>query len=831
MIDGKWGLTMDVTATEDSNSVASVEETARLAATALRKECDVGAFAFGTTKELEPLEDSLGQDRAVEAVRFGVGIRHDGYNLFAIGPPGLGKYELVRRYVEERAASEPVPADWCYVSDFAASHKPRALHLPAGRGALFRDDLKQLIEDLRAAIASMFESEDYLARKLAIEEDYKSRHEEAFSALARRAGERGAALIRTPMGYAFAPARNGEVLSPETFQKLPADEQKRMQETVRELEDELQKIVQQIPQWQREQRARILELNREVTSVIVRQLMTQLRERYSDVASATGFLDGLEADIVENAADFTAGDAADAPGGPMAMLQQGASSPPSFRRYQANLIVDNANAKQAPIVYRDDPTYANLVGRIEHLAQFGALMTDFNLIKPGALHAANGGYLILDARKLVQQPMAWEALKRALKSREIRIQNLADVMGFGATVTLDPEPIPLDTKVVLIGDRMLHFLLSQYDPEFSELFKVTVDFEDRLERSAQTHALFARQVAGIVARENLKPLDAPAVGRVIDEAARMSADSERVSLHMRAIADLLSESDYWAGAAGRLVIGAEDVQKAVDEAVRRADRTRRLTLEEIQRGTILIDTAGAVVGQVNGLSVVQIGTTAFGRPSRITARVRLGKGEVVDIEREVALGGPIHSKGVLILGGFLGERFGRDQPLALSASLVFEQSYGGVDGDSASSAEIYALLSALSQTPIRQSLAVTGSVNQRGEVQAIGGANEKIEGYFDICQARGLTGEQGVLIPASNVKHLMLRKDVVDAVRAGRFNIYAVRTIDQGIELLTGVPAGAPDDTGAYPAGTVNGDVQAALKKFAERARAFTAHPAQGADT
>jgi lon-related putative ATP-dependent protease len=493
----------------------------------------------------------------------------------------------------------------------------------------------------------------------------------------------------------------------------------------------------------------------------------------------------------------------------------------AFRRYQVNVIVDRGGAEAAPVIYEDHPTHPNLIGRIEHIAQFGTLMTDFNLIKPGALLRANGGYLILDALKVLTQPFAWDELKRALKSYEVRIEPVAESLGLGATVSLQPEAIPLDVKVVLLGDRRIYYLLSEADPDFPELFKVAVDFDDVVDRTDETTRDYARMIATMAKRDGLKPLDAGAVARIVEHAARMVGDSERLSARMRLVVDLLHESHFWTGSEGREVTTAVEVQRAIDAQIRRADRIRERVHEEIGRGTILIDTDGAHVGQVNGLSVMQLGGFAFGQPTRITARVRLGRGEVTDIEREVKLGGPLHSKGVLILAGFLGERFARERPLALAASLVFEQSYGGVEGDSASCAELYALLSALSGVPVRQCFAVTGSVNQMGRVQPIGGVNEKIEGFFDVCRARGLTGAQGVLIPDTNVKHLMLRADVVEAADRGRFRIYPVATIDQGIELLTGVPAGVPDEAGVWPADSINGRVQAQLDALAEKARAF----------
>jgi lon-related putative ATP-dependent protease len=451
----------------------------------------------------------------------------------------------------------------------------------------------------------------------------------------------------------------------------------------------------------------------------------------------------------------------------------------------------------------------------------GTLITDFNLLKPGALHQANGGYLILDARKVLLQPNAWEGLKRALQSGQLRIETPAQAYGLITTTSLEPEPMPLDVKVALIGDPQLYYLLAANDPDFPELFKVVADFAESMDRTPDSQKLYAQLITGLIRQDGLRPFDRSAVADVIDQSARLAGDAQKLTTQITPVADLLRESDYWAGQAGRATVTAADVQKAIAAAIYRVDRAREQSEEMILHHTILIDTGGAKVGQVNGLSVLQLGNFAFGRPSRITARVQLGSGEVIDIEREVELGGPLHSKGVLILSGYLGARFGQDKPLSLSASLVFEQSYGGVDGDSASSAELYALLSAIGDVPIKQSLAVTGSVNQVGQVQAIGGVNEKIEGFFDICKARGLTGEQGVLIPAANVRHLMLRPDVIEAVAGGQFHIYAVETIDQGIELLTGTPAGAPDEKGIYPADSINGRVNRRLQAFAETKSRF----------
>jgi lon-related putative ATP-dependent protease len=798
-----------------------------LEATALCQRCDPAQFTFETTADLQDLTEVIGQARAVEAVRFGIGIRREGFNLFALGPEGTGKYAVVRHYLERQAATQSPPADWCYVQNFVEAPKPSALQLPAGGGSKLRRDMERLVEELRTAIPATFESEHYRRRRQDIEEEFRERQEKALADIQRQAQDRGLALMRTPMGLAFAPMRGGQVISPEDFQKLSPEEQAGAQANVSALQEELQKSLSEMPQWDRERRTKVKDLEQEVGRYAVDHLIEDLRRQYIEWPEVVDYLARVQHDVMENLDEFRR--PIEAPESPPAVPADGLPRRPPlpiemsfFRRYQVNVIVDHTGATGAPVIYEDHPTAQNLVGRIEHMAQMGALITDFNLIKAGALHRANGGYLILEARKVLLQPFAWEELKRALSSEEIRTEVLGQTLSLISTVSLEPEPIPLDVKVVLLGERLLYYTLSQLDPDFAELFKVAADFEDQMDRTPENHLLYARMIATMVRQEALRPFDRKAVARVVEQSARLAGDAERLSTHVRSIADLLREADYWAGEAQHGDVTAADVQRAIDAQIYRSDRVRERIQEEIQRGTILIDTQGSTVGQVNGLSVLTLGQFAFGRPSRITARVRLGRGEVIDIEREVALGGPIHAKGVLILSAYLGARYASDRPLSLSASLVFEQSYSGVEGDSASSAELYALLSVLADLPINQGLAVTGSVNQHGQVQAIGGVNEKIEGFFDICRAQGITGDQGVLIPASNVKHLMLRPDVVEAVAAGRFHVYPVETIDQGIELLTGVPAGEPaGDTGEFPAGSVNQRVEARLRTLAEKRLAF----------
>ncbi len=785
---------------------------------ALCRKTDPADFTFKTTAELAAPDEWLGQNRAVEAVRFGIGMKRAGYNIFALGPTGAGKHTLVRKFIDEQAATEAFPDDWCYVQNFAEAHKPVALNLPPGRGLIFQKDMERLIEDLKISIPAAFESDDNRARIEAIEAEFNQRSEKAFGDLQKRANEKSIALVRTPVGMALAPIRDGEVLGPEAFQKLPEDEQKQVQGDIEVLQQDLQAILREMPRWGKEHRERIRDLMQEITRFAVGHQINEIRTKYQDLPAILSYLDAVEQDIVEHANDFTAAK----PQQPELLMQQQASEAATLRRYEVNLLRDHADSSAgAPVVYENHPSHGNLIGRIEHISQFGALMTDFTLIKPGAFHRANGGYLILDARKVLMQPFAWEELKRTIKAREIRVESLGQAMSLISTVSLEPEPIPLDVKVVLLGDPMLYYMLSAYDPEFQEIFKVAADVEEDVERTPDSTALFAQFVASLAHREALKPLDPQAVARVVDHAARLAGDSERLSCHVENIADLLRESDYWANENSRDTISADDVQQSIDAQVHRADRVRERSQDAIRRGTILIDTEGESVGQVNGLAVLQLGGFAFGKPSRITASVQLGKGDVIDIERQVELGGPTHSKGVMILAGFLGGRFGANRPLALKASLAFEQSYGGVDGDSASSTELYALLSALADAPIKQSFAVTGSVNQQGQVQAIGGANEKIEGFFDICRQSELTGDQGVLIPASNVKHLMLRADVVEAAKSGKFQIYAIETVDQGIEVLTGMPAGERDEAGNYPPDSINGRVEKRLEALSEVLRRF----------
>ena len=781
----------------------------------LYKHCNLARLNFKTTAELDDLSEIVGQARALEALRFGVSIRRDGYHVFVLGPSGAGRYSLARRELESRAATEPSPRDWCYVNNFGEPHKPQAISLPPGRGAQFQQHMRQFVEELRSAIPAAFESDEYHSRIEALNEEYKQLQENAIEEFGKLARAQGIALIQTPTGFALAPLKGDEVITPEEFEKLPDEEQKRLQQVIQQFEEQLHKIVHQFPRWRREHHAKVRDYNRETIGLAAGHLIEELRAQYADLPEIVAFLEATQADLIENAGELRE------PGEGM----EGVATASPLQRYQVNLMVKDGTVPGAPVVFENHPTYQNLIGRIEHISHMGTLVTNFSLIKPGALHRANGGYLILDVGKLLTQPYAYEGLKRALLSREIRIESLGEVFGLVNTLSLQPQPIPLDIKLVLFGERMFYYLLYQLDPDFADLFKVAADIEDEVERNPENTLLYARMIATMVRKHGLRAFDRQAVARVIEHSARLAEDASKLLTHVRSLSDLLIEAEHFAKDAKREAVAAEDVQRAIDAQIHRASRLHQLRLGSILDGTLLIATEGAHVGQVNGLAVIGLGDHMFAQPVRITATARLGEGSVIDIEREVELSGAIHSKGVLILTSFLATRYAHSTPLSLNASLVFEQSYSSVEGDSASLAELCALLSALSDLPIEQGWAITGSVNQYGQVQAIGAVNEKIEGYFDVCQARGLNGQQGVLVPASNVKHLMLRHDVVEAVSAQRFHIYAVDNVDQAMELLTGVIAGEPDADGNVPEGTVNYLVSMNLVQLSLMRKAYAGVP------
>ena len=723
--------------------------------------CDPSALGFRTTDELPEMASVVGQKRATDAVEFGIGIEHGGYNLYVMGPSGAGKRTLVKQVLAQQAPRAAKPSDWVYVNNFVQTHKPVAIELPSGRGAALKRDMRQLVDELRATIPAVFEGEEYTAKVGEIDADFTERHEKALGELGDEAGRESIALLRTPAGFSFAPVKNGEVIPPDEFAKLPEGEQTRIEQAIAALQTKLEKLIRDAFRWRKERHERVKQLNREMVLLAVGHAMDELRARHTDLPKVLAYLDAVRQDVIENADDFRKREE-----GQAQVLRLGGRDESSLRRYEVNVIIDQAEHDGAPVEFLDLPTFQNLVGRVDHIAQLGTLVTDFNLIKPGALHRANGGFLLIDVVKLLTQPFAYEGLKRALRRKEIRIESLGEMYSLVSTVSLEPEPIPLQVKVVLFGERMIYYLLQAYDPEFGKLFRVAADFEEDFDRNGENTRLYAGLLAAIARREKLRPLDAAAVARVIEHASRRAGDAAKIVADMDGIIELLSEANHNALARNAAVIGFADVRAAEEAHRARASRVTENVQEAILRGTLLIDTDGAKVGQVNGLSVFELGGQSFGEPTRITATTRLGDGHVIDIQREIQLGGAIHSKGVMILSSFLAARYSGRMNLSLAASLVFEQTYGEVEGDSASLAELCALLSSLADLPIRQSLAVTGSVNQLGEVQAIGGVNEKIEGFFEICRSRGLNGEQGVLIPVSNVPHLMLRDEVVEAAAA-----------------------------------------------------------------
>lgn len=788
----------------------------------LRNRCDPATLPFGTTAEIEDFRDLIGQDRALDAIRLSSELPHRDFNLFVLGPSGTGRHDAVDKLLREQALKRPVPSDWVYVNNFAAAHKPVAMRLPAGTATTLRKAMQDLVDDLASDIPALFESDDYQTQRRAIEEELGEAHEAAMTEFADRAKSEKVALLRTPMGFMLAALHDGQIVKPDDFQKLSPKEQEEIEEKIERLQEELAVVLREAPKLEKEHRQRVEDLNATMAERAVSARVAEISADLTAIEPVADYLEKVRQDMIAHAELFLIVTSQKKEGNfPDAIGRS--HNRPEFSRYVVNVMVTQNCAEDAgaPVESENLPTLDRLIGRIDHVSEMGSLMTNFTMIKPGALHRANGGYLVLDARHVLSEPYAWDSLKRCLRNQSVSITSLAERLSLVSTTSLEPDPIPLDLRVVLIGDRMLHALLVMLDPDFNELFKIQADFEEVVDRSPENMVLFARLIGSYAKREGLRPVTADGVARLLDEATRVAEDSEKLSLRLRAVGDLLREAEHYAGGRGCDNVEAADIERAIAEKERRSSRIKDRMQEAITRETILIDTTGEKLGQINGLAVIGLGDYRFGRPSRISARVRMGAGKLIDIEREVELGGPLHSKGVMILSGYLASHYALDVPYSLHASLVFEQSYGGVDGDSASSAELYALLSALSGLPIKQGIAVTGSVNQNGEVQAIGGVNEKIEGFFETCAARGLTGDQGVMIPKSNVAHLMLRDEVVRAVEEGKFRVIPVETIDEGIEVLTGTPAGARAADGIFPEGSVNARVEATLRDYAETRRAF----------
>jgi lon-related putative ATP-dependent protease len=803
------------------------ESATRVPTIALCRRCDPNDIPYASTDEAADLVEVVGQDRAAEAARFGVAMKREGYNLFALGPAGLGKRTMLEDLLDREAARIGPRPDCCYVNNFAQPESPRALILPCGMGARLRDDMARAIADMHAGMRAAFESDEYRTRRRQLVERFDERQSHAFSSVQARAKEQRVALARTESGVELAPLRDGQPLGDGQFEELPEAESAELMKAMQRVGADVDAFFAQYREWEREHDAQMNTLSRETAAVVARRTLDPVRTAFRELPRVLAYLSEVETDVARSAAEFLEPSTEGAEPAMRPERDRPFADAPFFRRYVVNVIVDNAGAKGAPVVSEDNPTCANLLGRVEQLFHFGTPVSDLTLIRAGALHRARGGFLLLDATQLLAQPFAWDALKRALKSGEVRTEALAQLAGQASTASLEPEAISLDgAKVVLFGDRDTYYMLAEIDRDFLELFKVMVDFEETIDRGPESHALYARLVATLAHKEKLRPLDRGAVARVIEHAARLAGDAEKLSIRMHTIADLLREADHTASTIVRDKITQEDVQGAIDARARRSGRVREHMLETIRRGSLQVETDGARIGQINGLAVIALGEQVLGIPRRITAQVRVGGGEVLDLEREVDLGGPSHSKGVLILAGFLGGRYAADAPLALSASVVFEQSYDAVEGDSASLAELCALLSALSELPIAQGFGVTGSIDQHGRVQAIGSVNEKIEGFFDACLQRGLTGAQGVVIPKSSLANLMLRRDIVAAAAEDRFHVHAVDSVDEAIALLTGTVAGVRDGGGSFGEGSVNARVEARLRTFAERARRALALPA-----
>ena len=767
---------------------------------------------YKTTADVDNSEyDVIGQERALSAIDFAVGMNRDNYNLYLAGSKGLGKYEVIQRVLEQQLPDKHTTSDWCYVDNFEEFYKPIAIKVPSGKAIELRDDMVQLVDDLIIAVPAVYENDEYRNSAIEVESLAEDRKAKAFAELSERADAEGITMIDTPTGYTIVPIDDGKPMPQETFLKLSEKVQNETQAKIDELKEDLKILIIQIPLWEKETREKFKEVNTEFAKSAVQPFLQALKDKYADIPTVKKYLDLVSSDIVLNMQYFIPDNSK------LNMLgDQAAPRSAELRRYEVNVLVNNSKLQSVPIVYENNPTYNNLIGRIEHVAQDGALITDFTLIKAGSLHKANGGYLIIDIHNLLMNPFAWEGLKRTLYAKEIRLESIERMLSLVSTVSLEPEAIPLDVKVVLVGDRNLYHLLKTYDPEFNELFKATADFSESFDRTEESIDQLAQLISALSSKEKVLPISRQGVARIIEQCSRETGDAEKLSLHMGQLKDLILESDYWATKQNKSKVGRKEVQQAIDARIHRADQIQHQIREQILRGVVLIDTDGTCVGQVNGLAVYQLGDYSFGQPSRITATARLGQGNVLDIEREIKMGGPIHSKGVMILSSCLANRYARNSPLPISATLVFEQNYGGVDGDSASIAEFCALISALTEIPIKQCFAVTGSINQHGETQAIGGVNQKIEGFFDICKARGFSKDQGVIIPHSNLKHLMLRDDVVKAVKDKQFNIHTVENVDDALELLLGMTIGKADKNNNYAEGTINHRVLQRLKELHE---------------
>lgn len=795
----------------------------QLTAEQLRCACSPNRYDFKTTADLPYIREIIGQPRGIRAIEFGVKIDSPGFNVYVLGPTGTGRATAIKQFLEEYAQTGETPLDWVYVYNFEIEHQPRAIELPPGMGTELQSDMEGLVDVLLQEIPRALGEEAFNKAIQGIVEGLNEKRGAIFQGVSNRAQERGFAIMRTPSGLAIVPIKDGEPVPPEEMEAMDKEELKALEDTRSELGNELEIALREVRELEKAAKKEQDELEREAAAFVVDQHLGDMKENYAGHEEMQLYLGQVREDILSNLGDFTVdGDDEEQPGPMQPSLPM--RDEDKFRRYAVNLVVSHAKTEGSPVVLLEIPTYQNLVGRIEGEVRMGALNTDFSGIKPGALHRANGGYLIIRVRDLLAQPFAWEGLKHALSSGEIRIEDTAQRTGVGVLVpqTIDPEPIPLDVKVILLGSPTLYYMLYSTDEAFSDLFKVKSDFSIHMPRNSENEERYAMFIATRCREEALPHFDRSAVACVVMYGSRLAQDQTRLSTLFGHLADLIREAAYWAQQYGAEVVSGGHVERAIRERRYRSDLFEELTMDRIREGTIFIDTEGEVVGQVNGLSVIGLGDHLFGQPNRITARVYMGREGVVNIEREVAMSGPIHNKGVMTLRGYLGGQYADHYPLSLTASLTFEQNYAGVEGDSASMAELCALLSALSGYALRQDLAITGSINQRGNVQPVGSVTNKIESFFHVCKDRGLTGTHGVIIPKANIQNLMIEEEVVEAATNGDFHIYAVSHINQAIELITGQPAGERQPDGAYPEGTVHRAVQDRLQGFAEGLRRFS---------
>jgi len=779
----------------------------------LRRVCSPQTLGCESSAEVSALSNIIGQERAVRALKFGLGIKEKGFNIFVAGAPGTGRTTAIERFLEEVAKDAPVPSDWCYVNSFRDSAHPSALRLPPGLALEFCNDMETLINSAVREIRNAFESEEFLVQREENLKSFRQQKQVLLEQINEAALQVGFMVQPTPVGVLTVPMHKGKPMTEEEFVALHEAERDEISKKQEILQEKLEANLRQVKALDKDARTALQELDESVAQYAVSHLFEETKEKYQQESDLLSYFDEVRKDIVDNQAKFRSESEEEK----AALLPFEAPKGAILKNYIVNIIVDNADLKGAPVILEMNPTYSNLFGRIEQEARFGALVTDFTLIRSGALHRANGGYLVLPVEDVLRNPLSWEALKYALMNQEIIIEDAGERLGLISTKSLKPAPIPLNIKVILVGRPDIYQLLLNYDEHFSELFKVKADFDTQMERNDENVQDYVSFISSLCELENLKHLDSSAIAKLIEHGSRLVEDQNKLSTHFGEIADVIREANYYAALDKAAYVVDTHIRKAIDERFHRSSMIRERLHEMIEQDAIKIDIRGAQVGQVNGLSVIQLGDIAFGQPSRITASVGMGREGIIDIEREAKLGGPIHTKGVMILSGYLLGKYAQDKPLSLSAHLVFEQSYSGVEGDSASSTELYAILSALSGIPIRQGIAVTGSVNQRGEVQAIGGVNEKIEGFFKVCETRELTGEQGVVIPESNVTNLMLKDEVVQAVQDGKFHIWPVKTIDEGIEVLTGVPAGEKLADGSYPEGSVNALADRHLFQLAEQ--------------